>query len=597
MVIRAKTLMRSFRTVFILLWVVLSTLGAQASSLHPEEASQPTYEVKVEMDVKVPMSDGVQLSTNIFRPDAPGQFPVILIRTPYSNGDEKNSDGQFFAERGYAVVIQDTRGRFESEGEFNPFFNESRDGYDAQEWAGTQPWSNGKIATTGGSYVGYTQWAPAPLANEHLVAMFPVVTFGDFHDVLYIGGAFQFHTFGLWSIAVSAPPEKMSELFQLDWSKLLKHLPLNTLDEKSAGFEVPFLREWLKHPDYDDHWKPVSVRDRYEAIQAPVYNVAGWYDIFSKDSLTEFNNVRYSSGSQIARENQYIIVGPWTHGGPVKNGKIGDVEFGTDAFIDLGTLQLRWFDYWLKGIDTGIEDEPPVRIFVMGENVWRDEQEWPLARTQYTKHYFHSKGNANTLAGDGELTTEPPEDEPQDSYVYDPDDPVPTMGGNNLLPPAGPHDQRPVEGRQDVLVYTGPELTDDVEVTGPISVGLYAATTARDTDFTAKLVDVHPDGSAINLCDGIIRGRYRESSKDPRLLEPGKVYKYTIDLTVTSNVFKKGHRMRVEISSSNFPRFDRNTNTGNTFAEDDQIVPATQTIHHDAGHPSHILLPIIPERE
>jgi putative CocE/NonD family hydrolase len=590
-------LIKLYRTILILLWVLLSTLGAQASSLHSEEVSQPTYQVKVEMDVKVPMSDGVQLSTNIFRPDAPGKFPVILIRTPYSNGDEKNSDGRFFAERGYAVVIQDTRGRFESEGEFNPIFDESRDGYDAQEWAGTQPWSNGKIATTGGSYVGCTQWMPAPLANEHLVAMFPIVTFGDFHDVLYIGGAFQFHTFGLWSIAVAAPPEKMPELVNLDWPKLIKHLPLITLDENSVGFQVPFLREWLKHPDYDDYWKPVSVRDRYEAIRVPIYNVAGWYDIFSKDSLTEFNNVRHSSGSQVARENQYMIMGPWTHGGPVKNGKIGDVEFGADSFVDLRTLQSRWFDYWLKGIDTGIKDEPPVRIFVMGENVWRDEQEWPLARTQYTKYYFHSKGKANTLSGDGELTAEPPEDEPQDSYVYDPDDPVPTMGGNNLLPPAGPHDQRPVEGRQDVLVYTGPELTDDVEVTGPISVGLYAATTAKDTDFAAKLVDVHPDGRAINLCDGIIRGRYRESSKDSKLLEPGKVYKYTIDLMVTGNVFKKGHRIRVEISSSNFPRFDRNTNTGNTFAEDDQIVPATQTIHHDAGHPSHILLPIIPERE
>ncbi len=584
-------MIKLYRNILILLWVLLSILGAQAYT------SQPTYQVKVEMDVKVPMSDGIQLSTNIYRPDDPGQFPVILIRTPYSNGDEKNSDGHFFAERGYAVVIQDTRGRFESEGEFNPFFNESRDGYDAQGWAGTQPWSNGKIATTGGSYVGYTQWAPAPLANEHLVAMFPMVTFGDFHHVLYIGGAFQFHTFGLWSIAVSAPPEKMSELFQLDWSKLIKHVPLITLDENSAGFKVPFLREWLKHSDYDDYWKPVSVRDRYEAIQVPIYNVAGWYDIFSEDSLTEFNNVRHSSSSPIARENQYITMGPWTHGGPVKNGKVGEVEFSADAFVDLRELQSRWFDYWLKGIDTGIKDEPPVRIFVMGENVWRDEQEWPLARTQYTKHYFHSKGKANTLSGDGELTAEPPEDEPPDSYVYDPDDPVPTMGGNNLLPPAGPYDQQPVEARKDVLVYTGPEMTDDVEVTGPISVELYAATTARDTDFTAKLVDVHPDGRAINLCDGIIRGRYRESSKDPKLLEPGKVYRYTIDLTVTSNVFKKGHRMRVEISSSNFPRFDRNTNTGNTFAEDDQIVPATQTIYHDADHPSHILLPIIPKKE
>jgi len=593
---KLKMMMKLLRAIFILLWVLLPVLGAQVSSLHLEEAelSQPTYEVKLELDVKVPMRDGVLLSTNVYRPDAPGKFPVILIRTPYSNGDENNSEGHFFAKRGYAVVIQDTRGRFESEGEFNPFFNEAQDGYDAQEWAGTQPWSNGKIGTSGGSYVGCTQWLPAPMASKHLLAMFPIAAFGDLHEVLYIGGAFQFHTIAGWAIGVSASPEQMSDLVKLDWPKLFKHLPLITLDEQAIGREISFLREWLTHSNHDDYWNPVNIRNRYEAIQVPVYNIAGWYDIFSKDSLTEFNGVRHSSSNPIARENQHIIIGPWSHGGAGENGKVGEIEFGAHAMIDFRELSLRWFDYWLKGIDTGVKDDPPLRIFVMGENVWRDEQEWPLARTHYTKYYFHSKGKANTLSGDGELTTQPPEDEPPDSYVYDPDDPVPTMGGNNLLPPLGPHDQRPVEEREDVLVYTGPELTEDVEVTGPISVQLYAATAARDTDFTAKFVDVYPDGRAINLCDGIIRGRYRESSKEPKLLEPGKICKYTIDLVVTSNIFKKGHRMRVEISSSNFPRFDRNTNTGNPASRDSEVVSVEQTIYHDADHPSHILLPIIP---
>ncbi len=564
------------RVSFILFLALLPLLAVQA-----EELSQPTYEVKVEMDVKVPMSDGVLLSTNIYRPDAPGQFPVILIRTPYGNGGENNGGGHFFARRGYAAVIQDTRGRFESEGEFNPFFHEAQDGYDAQEWAGTQPWSNGKIGTMGGSYVGYTQWMPAPMANKHLVAMFPVVALADFHEMLYVNGAFQLTLSGNWAIEMAASPEERESLSKQDNLKLLMHLPLMTLDEKAIGREVSFLRRWLVHPDYDDYWKPTSIRDRYEDIQIPIYSIGGWYDLFSRDNLIEFNGVRDST------KNYHLIMDPRTHGGVRENGKVGEIEFGKDVMFSTRELQLRWFDYWLKGIDTGIKDAPPLKIFVMGENVWRDEQEWPLARTQFTKYYFHSKGEANTLFGDGGLTTEPSEDEPPDSYVYDPDDPVPTM-------PMGPHDQRKVEERKDVLVYTGPELTEDVEVTGPISVELYAETTAKDTDFTAKLVDVYPDGRAINLCDGIIRGRYRESNKEPKLLEPGKIYKYTIDVWVTSNVFKKGHRMRVEISSSNFPHFDRNTNTGNTFAQDTEVISATQKIYHDADHPSHILLPIIP---
>jgi len=575
--------LRSSRTVFISLLVILIFVLHFASEA--AELSQPTYEVKTEMDVKVPMRDGVQLSTNIYRPDAPGGFPVILIRTPYSNGDEKNGGGHFFAKRGYAVVIQDVRGRFESEGEFEPFLNEALDGFDAQEWSGTQSWSNGKIGTAGESYVGCTQWFPAPLGNKHLVAMFPIVTTGNRHALAYVGGAFQYHTCAVWGISMGASPEKAAVLMAKDMDKLFLHLPLMTLDEYAIGREVPFLRNWLSHPGYDDYWKRANIRDKYEAIRVPIFNIAGWYDLFSADSLMEFNGVRHSSGNPTAREHQHIVVGPWAHDTPGKNGKVGDIEFGADSVPDLNKLQLRWFDYWLKGIDTGVKDDPPLRIFVMGENVWRDEQEWPLKRTQYTKYYFYSRGM---------LTTEPPENEPSDSYVYDPENPVPTMGGNNLGLPSGPRDQRQIEERADVLIYTTPELTEDMETTGTISVELYAETTAKDTDFTAKLVDVYPDGRAMNLCDGIIRARYRESNSKPTLLTPGKIYKYTIDLKVTSNVFKKGHRIRVEISSSNFPRFDRNPNTGNTFAMDAEVISATQKIYHDAEHPSHILLPVIP---
>lgn len=579
---------RSLRVTLALLLAFLVVSASQAAEL-----SQPIYEVKVEMDVKVPMRDGVQLSTNIYRPDAAGKFPVILIRTSYGKGNEKNWVGHFFAKRGYAFVSQDTRGRFESEGEFDPFHNEASDGYDAQEWAGTQLWSNGKIGTTGSSYMGYTQWAPAPLRNKHLVAMFAADTMGSIYEVVYPGGAFQYHTCASSAIGMDSTPEERVALREKDFNKMFQHLPLMTLDEHAIGREIPYLRNWLSHPSYDDYWEPASIRDKYEAIQVPIYNIGSWYDIFAKDSLTEFNGVRHLSGNPVARENQYIIMSPGSHRGMGENGKVGEIEFGEHASIDLQELELRWFDHWLKGVDTGIKNIAPMRIFVMGENVWRDEQEWPLARTQYTKYYFHSNGKANTLSGDGELSTELPEDESPDSYVYDPENPVPTIGGNNLFMPSGPFDQRSVEERGDVLVYTTPELTEDIEATGPISVELYAETTAKDTDFTAKLVDVYPDGRAINLCDGIIRARYRESTREPKLLEPGRIYKYIVDLAVTSNVFKKGHRIRVEISSSNFPRFDRNPNTGNTFAQDAEMIPATQKIYHDAEHSSHILLPVI----
>lgn len=582
---------RPSRSIFLL---ILLFFAIQYSVSQAGELSQPTFEVKVEMDAKVPMRDGIKLSTNIYRPDAPGQFPVILIRTPYSNGDEKNGEGHFFAKRGYVVAIQDTRGRFESEGEFEPFFDEPLDGYDAQEWVGTQEWSNGKVGTTGGSYVGLTQWLPAPLANEHLVAMFPMETTGDLYKLAYVGGAFNYHTCASWGLTIEASKIEMAALMMRDLDKLFLHLPLMTLDEHALVREVSHLRDWMSHPSYDDYWEPISIRDNYKAIQVPAYNVAGWYDIFSKDSLLEFNGVINSGGNPMAKEHQHIVIGPWAHGSPGDNGKVGEIEFGADSVIDLRELQLKWFDYWLKGIDTGIQDDPPLRIFVMGELVWRDEQEWPLERTQFTKYYLHSKGEANTLSGDGALSIEMPEDEAIDSYIYDPENPVPTKGGNNLVLPSGPHDQREVEEREDVLVYTSPELDADTEVTGPVIVELYAETTAKDTDFTAKLVDVYPDGRAMNLCDGIIRGRYRESVKTAKLLEPGKIYKYKIDLKVTSNVFKKGHRIRVEISSSNFPRFDRNPNTGNIFAQDAELISATQKIYHDAEHPSHILLPIIP---
>jgi hypothetical protein len=319
-----------------------------------------------------------------------------------------------------------------------------------------------------------------------------------------------------------------------------------------------------------------------------MYHVTSWYDIFLHGGLANFGGLRRQAMTETARAAQKLLVGPWAHLFPYTNPTstgTGDIDFGPAALIDLHEVQLRWFDHWLKGVDTGILDEPPVKIFVMGENRWRDEHEWPLARTRYTPYYLHSDG-ALSLRGPGE--------EPPDHFVYDPDDPVPTRGGNTLIIAMGVQDQRPVEARDDVLVYTSDVVTSALEVTGPITVTLHAATSARDTDFTAKLVDVRPDGYAQNLADGIVRGRYRDSRETPTLLTPGEVSRFTIDLWATSHVFLPGHRIRVEISSSNFPRFDRNLNTGEAQATGRVWQTARQTIFHDQRHPSHIVLPVIP---
>jgi putative CocE/NonD family hydrolase len=328
-----------------------------------------------------------------------------------------------------------------------------------------------------------------------------------------------------------------------------------------------------------------------------MYHVTSWYDIFLRGGLAHFCGLRQHAMTPEARAHQKLLVGPWAHlfpySSPTSRGT-GDIDFGDQARIELHEMQLRWFDYWLKGMQTGIVEESSVKIFVMGENVWRDEDSWPLARTRYTPYYLHSQGRANSRHGDGSLSPVTPGDEPSDRFVYDPDNPVPTCGGNTLIIPMGVQDQQRVEERQDVLVYTTEPLPAPLEVTGPITVQLFAATSAPDTDFTAKLVDVRPDGYAQNLADGIIRTRYRESRQRPTLLTPGQVYAFTIDLWATSHVFLPGHRLRVDIASSNFPRFDRNLNTGEDQATSSRFQPATQTVFHDQRYPSHILLPVIP---
>ena len=369
-----------------------------------------------------------------------------------------------------------------------------------------------------------------------------------------------------------------------DWAELLKET-------------APYFADYIDNPDDGEYWSRINVNRHLSSITVPMLHVSSWYDIFLEGALNAYQGVKKESESPEARRGQHLFIGPWGHLFPFvqpNSQGSGDIDFGSEALVDLHERQLRWFDYWLKDIDTGIMDEPPVTVFTMGENRWQSLDDWPPHNVHYVRYYLHSGGAANTLHGDGALSTVPPGDEPPDTYQYDPDNPVPSLGGNNLTIPLGVQDQRPAEERQDVLVFTSSAMERAMEVTGPIIVKLWASSTARDTDFTAKLVDVHPDGYARNLQDGIIRARYRDSGTQPTLIEPGRVYEYTIDLWATSNVFLPGHRIRVEISSSNFPRFDRNQNTGAPFGADANLETANQTVFHREEHPSHIVLPIIP---
>ena len=545
--------------------------------------SAAPHEISTILDVAVPMRDGVRLSANVFRPEAPGRYPTILVRTPYGKGSAIPPNYAPFVERGYAVAIQDVRGRYRSEGVFRPLEQEPADGGDTLDWIARQPWSDGKIGMLGGSYLGIVQWKVAVLNNPHLKAIFPSVSgCDDYLDRFYSpGGAMKLGQRLLWMSENLRAPR-----FHPDFAKFVLHLPLRTADVAATGQTSSMFQEAVAHPAYDSFWKSISVREQLDKIRVPVFSVGGWFDNFVESDLRAFERLRGNSGVH------RILIGPWPHN---MAARLDGVDFGPDADVPMRGIEMQWFDQFLKGKDTPLLSQPPVRIFVMGVNRWREELDWP-PRAHAERFYLESRGRANTLAGDGQLGLRAPGG-PADRFVFDPLDPVPTVGGavccNPKVFPWGPRDQRSVEQRRDVLVYTTDPLRGDVEVIGPVRVVLYAATSARDTDFTAKLVDVLPDGRAQNLTDGILRLRYRQSLEKPELARPGEIYKLTIDAGVTGNVFRKGHRIRIEISSSNFPRFDRNPNTGGPIADATDLRKATQTVYHDARRPSYLLLPVL----
>jgi putative CocE/NonD family hydrolase len=510
-------------------------------------------------------------------------FPALLMRTPYGKKGEREI-AYFFAKRGYAVIIQDTRGSHNSEGIFNAFQNEGLDGYDTQQWIGHQSWCNGNMGTFGGSYVGFTQWISAPFESHYLKTMFPTKTFSDLYKAVYKGGAFRILRWSPWSYEMSRPSIVDRSFVQNIADSVYRVIPFIE-QGKLLGWKIPFLRDWLAHPQNDRYWERTKVGNNYPDIKTSVYNIAGWFDSFQQGTLYNFIRMTAPDIDPEIRTKQKLLIGPWVHGSESRD--VGDLDFGEDAYIDIRAIELRWFDNQLKGKDNKILQEPPVRIFVMGENIWRYENEWPLARTKYEVYYFHSNGNANTLSGDGVINVDVPKDELPDTFIYDPLNPVITPGRDQ------PIDQHNIEMREDVLIYSTGTLKEGIEVTGPVEVILYASSSAINTDFTAKLVDVYPDGRTIRLCEGIVRASFRNPKEPPSTIQPWKIYKYNIKLWSTSNLFKKGHKIRVEISSSNFPRFDRNLNTGVFPAIDTTYVKAIQKIYHNEKYKSCIILPMI----
>jgi uncharacterized protein len=581
---------------------------------------------RVEKDIMVPMRDGVQLATDAWVPVGDGPFPALLVRLPYG----KDMTGLFaygllpniftLVEAGYAVVYQDCRGTFRSGGELFPMINEPSDGADTLAWLAEQPWCDGNIGSYGASYLGFVQWASAS-ASDRLRAIAPAVTTTDYYTTPWFseGGALSLHAIQSWATlmaladvqrAMGAGSGDLQTLMGLvamaaDPNPHLAELPVRVrpLLEK----QWPWWADILAHPARDAFWTELSVADRFENITVPALNIGGWFDIFASNTTRTFTELRRRGGSVEAREGQRLIIGPWDHLN--STGVYPDRKFGLMAdalYNDLTGAHQRFFDRWLRGRAEAMAGDAPVRIFVMGIDKWRDEQDWPLPDTSYVDYFLDSSGRANTADGDGELRVEPPVKgdgevggERADTYLYDPLRPVPSLGGRIMAPAtanaAGPVDQRKVEVREDVLCYSTPVLDHPVEVTGHVSLTLFVSSSAPDTDFTGKLVDVFPDGRAIFLTDGILRARYRNSLAEPEPLAPGQVYEVTLDLSVTSNVFLPGHRIRLEVSSSNFPRFDRNTNTGGTVTEDghEDVEVAVNRVFHGPGRASRLVLPVI----
>jgi putative CocE/NonD family hydrolase len=545
------------------------------------------------------MRDGVALRADVYRPQTEEPVPAVVHRTCYDRSFSLTPpaalDPEFATDAGLAVVCQDVRGQFGSDGEFYPFVTEPQDGADTVSWVAQQEWCTGQVAMAGRSYSGATQWLAAGEQPEGLVAISPVVTGSSYYDGwVYQGGAFQLGFNLFWAQMMTAPRMKTS------LGEQFRHLPITEPPLLAGNESARFYYDWLAHPTDDGWWSQSAINRVYDRVTVPALNVGGWYDVLLKGTLQNFRRVRADAANERARRRSRLLVGPWAHG--TTYGAYPDhsfPEFGGADRVELAQVQVDFIRAQLSDNGDSGDPERPVRVFVMGENRWRDEADWPLPQARDECWFLHSGGDA---ADDGgTLSPEPPGDEPPDEYTYDPADPAPTLGGPTLLPAAfmrtnsGPVDQRRCEVRPDVLVYSSAPLPAPLVVIGPLTVVLFAATSAHDTDFVAKLCDVDDDGVSRILAEGILRARYRNDFAAPAAVEPDRVYEYRIDLVATSNAFAAGHRIRVDVTSSSFPRFDRNANTGNPPGtdRDEDLVRARQLVFHDASRGSHVVLPVV----
>lgn len=567
-------------------WLLIRALALRAGTGWPGEG------VTVQTNIRVPMRDGVHLATDLYLPASPGPHPAIAIRTPYTKAEGKLI-GEFFGRYGYAVAIQDTRGRHQSEGEFYPFRFEKNDGFDFSGWIRRQPWCNGKIGGFGMSYLGYTQWAMA-VDNPHLASISPTFITGDMHGAIYKGGAFGQLTYLHWSLSSYGRYGDGSGARNIQ--RGYRHAPLVESDDASLR-DIDFYNDWVKHPEPDAYWREMSAMSQVERIAAPAFLTAGWYDFILDAQIRDFQKIR-RQGAEPARSGTKLLIGPWSHSFFNRNLKnYGIVQRRLEPIpFEFVKAAKDWLDYSLKGVGNGWDRRPAVRAYILGDNAWRDEDDWPPRGAVDRLYYIRSTGNARTLRGDGALTTDAPDvAEPEDIFDFDPANPVPTRGGGHGTPwTAGPADQREVEQREDVLVYTTAALERPLLVMGQVRARIFAASSARDTDFTAKLVDVFPDGRALIVCEGILRARYREGLDRPKPLQPGTVCPMEIELGHTAVNFHPGHRIRLEISSSNAPRYDVNPNTGSEIATERTRVPARQRILHGKDAPSALVLPVMP---
>lgn len=563
--------------------------------------------------------DGKRLYADIYQPHGEGELPTLLRRTPYGKTQndlaEPFNEAHYYASHGYLVVVQDTRGRHGSEGVWHPLVYEAQDGFDAVEWAASLPRSNGRVGMFGQSYGAIAQYLAASQRPPHLVTAVPVSAYlGAFENYWYNHGALElswtlsyFMNMATDVLTKLGDRERLAELDSMKsdpnvrfaplTDAALRHLPLEDWVDR-FGPGAPFLADILHHDREDAYWWAVDLKRQLHNIDVPMLHVGSWYDIANGDTPQYFLGIRDQAMSETARENQALFMGPWAHLLPYSqptSGGTGDIDFGPEAAFPVLEMQLEWFNHYVRNGATSLP-RPPVTLFVMGDNVWRDESDWPPEAAQSTSWYLRSNGDANGAEGGGVLDLKPsaPHELP-DTYVYDPDDPVPSAGGRHVG--GGVRDQRSKGARQDVLHYTSAPVAQPLEITGPLHLELHASTDAVDTDFIAILCDVHPDGFAQNLAEGLVRGRFRDSYDEPMLLVPGQVYPFTIDLGNISHVVKTGHALRLLVTSSDFPRWDRNTNTGDRPAAATRVRSARQTILHDQDHPSRLILPTLAAAE